>query len=382
MERSTRDTLLGLVFFGGLGLLIFATAELGNLSLEPRPTLVAHFADAAGLRVGDPVFVLGHRNGHVRSVTWIPDAPLERRIEVVLELRREIHFRRGASIEIRDATFLGGKEVRIDPGFGPPLAGDPPTATRKNPFDLLGESLSDADLGATVRSIRRFFESVNDPGGSVGALLSRREVYDELLAALRSLRKSVERIEKGPGPAHRLLYDEQFGADLAAAAGEARELLATARRGHGVVARLLDDAQLADDVAATAADLRAAARSLRDGKGLAGRLLHDERLADDVAGTASSLRSVAAKLDDPRAGLAGAILGDREMRADARRLVARLSEVAERIASGEGLLARLVNDRDLAEQVARLFRQVSRAVEDAREAAPVGTFFQVLSGPF
>lgn len=382
MERSTRDTLLGLVFFGGLGLLIFATAELGNLSLEPRPRLVAHFADAAGLRVGDPVFVLGHRNGHVRSVTWVPDAPLERRIEVVLELQREIRFRRGARIEIRDATFLGGKEVRIDPGFGPPLEGDPPTATRKNPFDLLGESLSEADLGATVRSIRRFFESVNDPEGSVGALLSRREAYDELVAALRSVRKSVERIEKGPGPVHRLLYDERLGADLAAAASEARKLLEAARQGHGVVARLLNDARLADDLAAAATDLRAAAGALRDEKGLAGKLLHDEELAGDVAAAAASLRSVAAKLDDPRAGLAGALLGDEKMRADARRLVARLSEVAEGIATGKGLLARLVNDEDLAERVARLFRQVSRAVEDAREAAPVGTFFQVLAGPF
>ena len=42
----------------------------------------------------------------------------------------------------------------------------------------------------------------------------------------------------------------------------------------------------------------------------------------------------------------------------------------------------LVNDSELAEKVSRLFNQVARAIEDAREAAPIGTLFQVIGGVF
>ena len=63
-----RDTLLGLVFFGGLGLLGWATVSLTSLSFEPKPQVVAYFDNAQGLRVGDPVFVLGTRIGQVGEV--------------------------------------------------------------------------------------------------------------------------------------------------------------------------------------------------------------------------------------------------------------------------------------------------------------------------
>ncbi len=50
--------------------------------------------------------------------------------------------------------------------------------------------------------------------------------------------------------------------------------------------------------------------------------------------------------------------------------------------NGDGVLAKLINDKEMGERLDRVFGQVIRAIEDAREAAPVSTFFQVFSGAF
>jgi hypothetical protein len=52
------------------------------------------------------------------------------------------------------------------------------------------------------------------------------------------------------------------------------------------------------------------------------------------------------------------------------------------VTGGNGLLAKLLNDERMADQFGRILNQISRAIEDARESAPLGTFFQVLSGAF
>ena len=88
------------------------------------------------------------------------------------------------------------------------------------------------------------------------------------------------------------------------------------------------------------------------------------------------------KANDPDAGLIGALIGDERMREDGARILANLSEVTEQINSGHGMLGKLITDQELGEQFERFFNQLARAVEDAREAAPIGTFFQVLAAPF
>ncbi len=49
---------------------------------------------------------------------------------------------------------------------------------------------------------------------------------------------------------------------------------------------------------------------------------------------------------------------------------------------GEGVLGKLIQDKEMGERLDRMLTQVIRAIEDAREAAPVSTFFQVFAGAF
>ena len=46
------------------------------------------------------------------------------------------------------------------------------------------------------------------------------------------------------------------------------------------------------------------------------------------------------------------------------------------------MIGAMINDEDLAIRFRRILNQVSRAIEDAREAAPISNFVQVLLGVF
>jgi len=88
------------------------------------------------------------------------------------------------------------------------------------------------------------------------------------------------------------------------------------------------------------------------------------------------------KADDPAAGALGAILGDLELRANLQEIAANLQSVTQKIDRGKGLLGLLINDEDIGIRFRRILNQVSRALEDAREAAPISNFIQVLLGTF
>lgn len=99
------------------------------------------------------------------------------------------------------------------------------------------------------------------------------------------------------------------------------------------------------------------------------------RIVDDVTEITTAAK-------DPTKGLIGALLGDSKLLDDGRAFVAGLREIVDKVNNGEGMLAKLINDEEMGRRLGQILGQVQRAIEDAREAAPVGTFFQVLTGFF
>ena len=371
--------MLGLVFFGGLALLFWATAQLSSLSFTPKPSQEVWFAAASGLTKGDPVYVLGMRNGQVTNVELVEDQ--SPRIRVTVELDRPVQFRRDVSFKIVDANLLGGRQLDIDPGSSNELL---PEGTRQIGDDPRGlmESLGAADISGTVASIKNAFDRVQDPTGTLGALLHERTLYDELVGAATGLRETFDAVRNQRGAIGRAIHDPRIGEDLAMVLAQLRAFASTLNQSESVVGRLLRDAQLGDAIAATLLDIRDLVADLRSGRGLAGRLLTDAKLGDDAASAISSLASVARKIDDPNAGLLGGLIGDSVWRGRVNDTLADISDFTRKLNEGPGLIAQLVNDPTLPVKLTRVLNQVSRAIEDAREAAPVSSFFQVLTAAF
>ncbi len=390
MDKGKQDLLLGIVFFLGLGLLLYATAQLTDLSLTKPAEMEVHFQKADGLREGDPVFVLGHRIGNVSEITYNPESPTpESRIKMVIELTRELTLKQDATIKILDANLLGGKMIDIDPGTDASLwpSNSPFLGIVKpNGINALGELLDDPEIKVQfkeiVTGVRDFVVKLNGSDNTIGKLFTESTLYEDFSATIASVRKSVEEVQKGEGALGRVIYDKKTGDDLAAGLTSFRSVADKVDKGDGLIGRLVNSTKIADDVASAADNINGITTDLQAGKGTFGRLLKDDELADTVTKTVDAFYDFAKKAGDPEAGLVGALIGDPKLREQGSKFIGDLAAISEDLRTGNGLLARLINDEEMGHQFNRILNQISRAIEDAREAAPVGTFFSVFSGAF
>jgi ABC-type transporter Mla subunit MlaD len=388
MDRIKRDTLLGLVFFGTLGLLLWATINLTDLSFGRVPPLTVFFQDARGLRTGDAVLVLGKRIGKVGDVKFRADRQALR-IQVVLRLDEEIVLGIDYKIEIQDSSVLGGKQVQIDPGLGEPLRGggelkgtSAGNALERVAQPFMGEGPVGEELKAALTAAKEWFQHMSDPDTSIGAIVRSRALYDEILGTVQSLRRLVQATEEGQGLLGRVIKDTAMRDDAMVFLANLRALSESLRSTDGVAGRLINDRDLSNKVAQMVDDLGVMIADARAGKGTFGAILRDETMASDLKETLARLNGILVKASDPKAGAIGMLLNDPDAATDLKQAFANARQAIEKINAGEGLLAMLINDRDIALRLRRIFTQVSRAIEDAREAAPIGNFAQVLTGVF
>lgn len=391
MERSRQDLVLGLVFFGSLALLMAATVVLTGLSFgaEPQERRVL-FSNAAGLREGDSVFVLGHRMGSVTAIGLNPDArTAQERVVAELRLDEPVLLTDDYQVRIEQGSLLGGMQIALDPGDGGevvpvevPLRG----RVRPSALEAVGDLFSDDALGDDLRAIldgiRTAVERMNAGESTIGKLFGEATLYEEVLGAVRSARRSLETIESGEGAIGMLIHDPAVAGDLAATVGHARSVAAKIDGTEGLLGRVIGDPQLANDASRTIENVAAITTDLREGRGALGALLADADVADDVRRVTGGFAELADNLNDPKQGLIGELVAGTETRDSFVRFVSDLADISASIRDGRGLAGRLIYDEELGEQFSRMLLQVARAIEDAREAAPIGSFFQVISGAF
>lgn len=398
MHRSKQDLLLGLVFFTGLAGLLFATLMLTDVGVGGTDTVRrVHFAEVGRLQNGDKVFVLGKSFGLVEKVEFEQgaDDPNER-FMVTMRLQQPLDMYIDATVEIADNSFLGGRVLEVDPGGrGQPLPVDTILSgtVRENVIDALGNTFDEEaqdNLQAILRNLRSVSDRLSTPDNSVGALLNERDLYDEARALLGDVRGAVQDFRAAIGPGSqslvgRLLNDQQLGDDGASILEDLA--IAVSPNGTGIASAILHSTGLRDRVDNIVANLDRA--TAVDGEGPLARFLHDIGWGERIDSGLTNLDGVLAKANDPQGGIVGWLLGDPEGIDRARSILenidsasAGIDRIVTEIEEGEGLLATLINDPEVSEQFSRLLNQVSRAVEDAREAAPVSTFVSVLIQAF
>ncbi len=390
MERGRQDLLLGIVFFAALGVLLWATMNVTGLSLgQKTQERTVRFPQAAGLQAGDNVFVLGHRFGQVQRIEYERDAPAGRRIVVDLMFERPVVLTNRYRVQIREGSLLGGRQVEVDPGDGdqivPPgdtLQGEVSLGALASLGDLFADGSVETDLKSIVSGLRSAIDRANRGEGTLGRILTDSKLYDEALGAVQSARASLEEIQSGRGAIGKAIYDQKVGDDLARIVDNVDAMVADARAGKGLLGAVLTDESIADKTRQIVDDVSTVTADVRAGKGAAGLLFRDEATAADLERITGGFADLADNVNDPNKGLIGALVADGEMRARAQRFVDDLADISTEIRMGNGLVSRLVYDDELGEEFSRVLNQVSRAIEDAREAAPVSTFFQVFSGAY
>lgn len=389
MNRIQRDTVLGIVFFGTMAFLLWATVNLTDMSLGKVPPLEVFVDNAGGIRVGDPVLVLGKPIGKVAEITPMWQRP-QHRMRLTLRVEEELPLTIEQTIQIQASGVLGGKQVYIDPGNGAPwprerellgtTSGDALVAAEKF-FD--GTGPTGRELLGLLQDVRSFVQNLNNPEtSSVGALVNRRELYDEVLGSVQSVRNSLKAIEDGEGFLGRIIKDQNLRDDALQIVANLAKVSEQLNGTNSALGRLLNDREMSERLAQIAFNLDSIVTHIAEGRGTLGRIVHDEDMAAQVAQAVAALSSVLQKANDPNAGALGALFGDTTLLADVKAVAGNLASISGKIDSGKGMLSVLINDEDMGIRLRRILNQVSRALEDAREAAPIANFVQVLLGAF
>ncbi|MFN6145581.1 MAG: MlaD family protein [Planctomycetota bacterium] len=386
MDRIRRDTLLGFVFFGSLAFLLWATLNLTDQAYG-NARLLVRFAQAGSCEVGTNVMVLGKKIGKVGAID-VDYGSADLPIAMTLLLREPIPLRQDYAISVKDAGVLGGKQVYIDPGRAAALPADAALRGEVEPgaFDQIGNiAKGEGKLGGkavdAVEEIRKFFANMNDPTTSVGKLVTSSALHDQLSDAADSLGRILDAVLEQKGAVGDLVMNAETKENLHGFLASLRSLGKKLDAGtDGVLGVLLNDADAARNVQSIVRNLDVLVTDARNGGGIVGKLLRDDELARRFSNLVGNLDTLLANLTNAEAGALGALTSDPATARDIKTTLANLRFVSEQLAQKQGLLGALINDPDLATRFRRILTQVSRAIEDAREAAPIGSFIQVLIG--
>ena len=142
MRKYRYETVAGIFVVIGLLCVGYMTVKLGKINLfgEDTYTLYARFTSVSGLRVGNPVEMLGLEIGRVQSLT------LDQKDQLAIA---ELKIKRGVSVygdaiaSIKTAGLIGDRYVRIDPGGADKVLPPGKTITQTEPpidiGDLIGK---------------------------------------------------------------------------------------------------------------------------------------------------------------------------------------------------------------------------------------------------
>lgn len=146
MKKYTNETIAGIFVLIGLFCVGYMTVKLGDVSLlgDNNYALYARFTSVSGLRVGNPVEMLGLEIGQVAKFEMDQD---NQQAIAELKIKKGIKIYDDAIASIKTAGLIGDKYVLIDPGGGGELLENGETITEtESPVDI-GDLISKYAFG-------------------------------------------------------------------------------------------------------------------------------------------------------------------------------------------------------------------------------------------
>ncbi len=137
MKKYSKETVVGIFVVIGLLCIGYMTVKLGNVGFlgENTYSLFAKFNTVTGLRVGNPVNMLGLEIGRVEKFTIDQENQV---VKVEFKINKGIEIFDDAIASIKTEGLIGDKYVAIDPGGGGDLLANGDTITDTNsPTDIM-----------------------------------------------------------------------------------------------------------------------------------------------------------------------------------------------------------------------------------------------------
>jgi len=289
-REITTEIIVGLFMFLVLFALGIFTIVLSRNSFGPTHDYEFVFPEISGLREGDNVYLRGMNVGRIQQ-TQLDDS----KVVVYATLDVQLTLRHGYSIEVVNASMLGGKYLKVYEGpDDAQLLGDNVTILGAQPADIIEE------LGAAVDSLQAMIDAVNRGQGTLGKLLTDETMYNNMVVVSEDLKTAADRIERGEGTLGRLLVD-----DDGKLYDDAKEFMANLKtvsenlaEGKGALGQMITGGEESyKDLQAALTSIRSITEGVNNGEGTLGRLVRDAKLYDEATLLVEDVR---AAVDDLR----------------------------------------------------------------------------------
>jgi len=319
MRRSsviTWDQLkVGAVILVALIVMGVAILKLGQAAhlFSKRYTLVSFVPNSAGLRVGGQVTVAGQLAGAVKTIEFLPvDTDTTKNLRVIIEVDKEVQnqVRRDSQAKLKTLGLLGDKVFDISPGT-PKYAAlqDGDTLRLGEAMDyeavLLQASGALDQVVTLTGSLQKVANGVVQGEGTVGQLLTNRQLFDNLNSTLATTNALMGRLQNPRGTLGQLLNDPTLYNNLNRVLGSADTLVAQLgggiNSGNGTVSKLLNDDQLYLRLVSTVSGMDTLVNAMSRGNGTVKKLFTDQELYDQLLKSVTSLNQVLTDVQkDPR----------------------------------------------------------------------------------
>ena len=137
MKKYSKETMVGIFVVIGLLSIGYMTFKLGNVGFlgENTYSLTGKFNTVTGLRVGNPVNMLGLEIGRVEKFTMDQE---NQQVVVEFKIDKGIEIYDDAIASVKTEGLIGDKYVAVDPGGGGDLLANGDSITDTNsPTDIM-----------------------------------------------------------------------------------------------------------------------------------------------------------------------------------------------------------------------------------------------------
>ncbi len=400
--KFTQNVVVGLVFFAGLALLLYFTViadpDIVNKILDRDEVAAGNkvikvtFDDAGSMSEGTPVKASGMKIGTVKALDFNPK---NGKVDVTLEIwEKDLQLYPNHKFTVKPESALGGQYVDVEIGntTASPVSEKEVSegTTQEDALGAVAQMVEEnrPNLRQAIENIRRVTDDLANGRGTLGALITERQLYEELEQLVDEVRQTVTMARDGEGTIGKLIKDPKVYDEISAAAENVREITRKINQGEGSIGPLVNDDAAYQDLRKALATLEETLGGVRNlvakaerGEGTVGKLFNDPSLYDNFNDAARNISAVSQKLNSGQ-GTLGRLLTDDELYQGLLATVGNIKEVSDDVNRGRGTIGKLVKDETLYFELRKAVRSITASVEDAREQAPVSLFTSIIFNAF
>ena len=298
-----------------LAIIAVAILKLGQAAnlFSKRYTLISFVPNTAGLREGGQVTVAGQLAGSVKSIEFLPvDTDTLRNLKIVVEVDRKVQqqIRRDSEGTLKTLGLLGDKVFDITPGTPQYAALNPGDTIRLGVAAdyeaVLAQASGALDQVVTLTgSLQKVADGVTSGQGTLGQMVTNRQLYDNLNATLANSNALMVRLQNPRGTLGQLLNDpsvyNSLNRMLSSADTVVTQLGAGVNSPNGTLGKLMRDDQLYNRLLSAVTGVDSLVGTMQRGNGTMSKLFTEDEMYTQLLQAVTNLNTVLVDVRrDPR----------------------------------------------------------------------------------